>query len=203
MPERYSLKTLSKWFWLFHQIEQARLRLSGTTTTWKVPIELNGNIWCLLLKGYRALICDEHGFLLYRFIGLYTTKMKAELTAILYPERSRCAPVLSVYELVVTFHWCSVYIVKPFLTRKMFHLGILRLQLYLILKDFQYTLAIYKLKRHTRREITASDVVGWIWIKSSLWRKTIVCWCSFCTSFDALLQKTIQPSIKSSHLRVT
>ena len=33
MPERYSLKTPFKWFRLFHQIEQARLRLSGTTTT--------------------------------------------------------------------------------------------------------------------------------------------------------------------------
>ena len=62
MPERYSSKTPSKWFRLFHQIEQARLRLSGTTTTWQVPIELNGNIWCSLVKGYRAFMCDEHRF---------------------------------------------------------------------------------------------------------------------------------------------
>ena len=92
MPERYSLKTPSKWFRFFHQIEQAKLRLSGTTTTWQVAIELNGNIWCSLVKGYCA------------FIGLYTTKMKAEQTAILYPERSKCASVLSVRESVVTFH---------------------------------------------------------------------------------------------------
>ena len=44
MPARYSLKTPSKWFRLFTQIQQARLRRSGTTTTWQVPIELNGNI---------------------------------------------------------------------------------------------------------------------------------------------------------------
>ena len=42
MPEQYSLETPSKWFRLFHQIEQAKLRLSGTTTTWQVAIELNG-----------------------------------------------------------------------------------------------------------------------------------------------------------------
>ena len=106
MPEKYSLKTPSKWFRLFHQIEQARLRLSsaGTTTTWQVAKELNGNISCSLLKGYRAFKCTEHRFLFYRFIGLYTTKMKAEQTAILYPERSKCAPVLRVRESVVTFH---------------------------------------------------------------------------------------------------
>ena len=62
MPERYSLKTPSKWFRLFHQVEQAKLWLSGTTT-WQVPIELNENIWCSLAKGYRAFICDEHRFL--------------------------------------------------------------------------------------------------------------------------------------------
>ena len=38
--------------------------------------------------------------------------MKAELTAILNPERSKCAPVLSVRESLVTFHWCSVYILS-------------------------------------------------------------------------------------------
>ena len=54
MPDRYSLKTPSKWFRLFHQIGQARLRLSGTTIAWQVPIELNGNIWCPLVKGYCA-----------------------------------------------------------------------------------------------------------------------------------------------------
>ena len=49
----------------------------------------------------------------------------------------------------------------------MFHLGILRLQHYV--KDFQDTLAIYKLKRHTRREWTASDVVGYtLWMKTSV-----------------------------------
>ena len=35
-------------------------------------------------------------------------EMKAEQTAFLRPERSKCAPVLSVRESVVTFHWCSV-----------------------------------------------------------------------------------------------
>ena len=63
MPERYSLKTPSKLLRLFNQIEQAGLRLSGTTTTWQVPIELNGNIWCSLVKGYRAFMCDEHRIL--------------------------------------------------------------------------------------------------------------------------------------------
>ena len=63
-----------------------------TTTTWQAK-EINGNISCSLLKGYRAFKCTEHRFLFYRFIGLYTTKMKAEQTAILYPERSKCAPV--------------------------------------------------------------------------------------------------------------
>ena len=63
MPERYSLKTPSKLFRLFNQIEQAGLRLSGTTTTWQVPIELNGNIWCSLVKGYRAFMCDENRIL--------------------------------------------------------------------------------------------------------------------------------------------
>ena len=58
MPEKYSLKTPSKWFRLFHQIEQARLRLSGTTTTWQVSIELNGYIWCSLVKGYRACVTN-------------------------------------------------------------------------------------------------------------------------------------------------
>ena len=62
MPERYSLKTSSKWFQVFYQIEQARLRLSGTTTTWQVLIELNGNIWCPLVKGYFAFMCDETPF---------------------------------------------------------------------------------------------------------------------------------------------
>ena len=70
---------------------------------------LNGNIWCSLAKGYRAFMCDEDRFQWYRIIGLYTTKMKTEQTAMLYPERSRCAPVLSVRESVVTFYWCSVY----------------------------------------------------------------------------------------------
>ena len=84
MPERYPLKTPSKWFLLFHPIEQAMLRLSGTTIAWQVPIELNGNIWCPLVKRYRAFMCDEHRFLQYRFIGLYTTKIKTEQTAILY-----------------------------------------------------------------------------------------------------------------------
>ena len=50
MPEIYSVKTPSKCFRLFHQIEQARLRPSRTTITWQVPIELNGNIWCSLVK---------------------------------------------------------------------------------------------------------------------------------------------------------
>ena len=36
--------------------------------------------------------------------------MKTQQTAISYPERSRCAPVLHVRESVVTFHWCSVYL---------------------------------------------------------------------------------------------
>ena len=63
MPERYTLKTPSKWFRLFHQIEQVMLRLSGTSTTWQVPIELNGIIWCSLVKGYRAIMCAEHRFL--------------------------------------------------------------------------------------------------------------------------------------------
>ena len=35
-------------------------------------------------------------------------KTKSEQTAILYPERSKCAPLLSVS--VVPFHWCSVYV---------------------------------------------------------------------------------------------
>ena len=59
---------------IFDQIEQARLRLSGTTTTWQVPIDLNGNIWCSLAKGYRTFMYAEHRFLYYRFIGLYTAK---------------------------------------------------------------------------------------------------------------------------------
>ena len=103
MPERYSLKTQLKWFRLVHQIEQARLRLSGTTAIWQFSIELIENIWCSLLKGYRAFMWDEHLFLYYRFIGLYPTKMNAEQTAILYPERSKCATVLSARESMVTF----------------------------------------------------------------------------------------------------
>ena len=63
MPERYSLKTPSKSFRLFHSIEQERLRLSGTTNTWQDPIELSENIWCPLVKGYRAVMFDEHRFL--------------------------------------------------------------------------------------------------------------------------------------------
>ena len=110
MPERYSLKMPSKWFRLFHQKEQTRLILSGITTTWQVPTELNGNIWCSIVKGYHAFMCDEHRLLSYRFIGLNTTNMKDEQMAILCPERSKCAPVFSVHESVVTFHWCSVYL---------------------------------------------------------------------------------------------
>ena len=34
-----------------------------TTATWQVPIELNVNIWCSLLKGHRAFMCDGHRFL--------------------------------------------------------------------------------------------------------------------------------------------
>ena len=49
-------------------------------------------------------MCDEHRFMKYRFIGLYSTKFKAEQTAHLYPERSKYALVLSVRESVVTFH---------------------------------------------------------------------------------------------------
>ena len=74
MPERYSLKMPSNWFWLFHEVEQVQLWLSGTTTTWQAPIELNENISCSLVKGYRALMCDKHHFLMYWFIVLYTTK---------------------------------------------------------------------------------------------------------------------------------
>ena len=37
MPERYFLKTPSKWFRLLYQIEQERFKLSGTTTTSQVP----------------------------------------------------------------------------------------------------------------------------------------------------------------------
>ena len=61
-PERYSLKTPLKWFRLFHQTEQARLRLSETTTTCQAPIKVNGNILCSLVKGYHAFMCDEHRF---------------------------------------------------------------------------------------------------------------------------------------------
>ena len=43
MPERYSMKTPSKWFRLFHQIEKARLQLSGITTTLQFPIKTNEN----------------------------------------------------------------------------------------------------------------------------------------------------------------
>ena len=41
---------------------------------------------------------------IFLYIGLYTTKMKAEQTAILCPERTECAPLLSVRESVVIFH---------------------------------------------------------------------------------------------------
>ena len=41
---------------------------------------------------------------------MYTTKMKAVQTAILRPERYKCAPVLNVRESVVTFHWYSLSI---------------------------------------------------------------------------------------------
>ena len=45
MPERYSMKTPSKWFRLFPQIEKARLQFSGSTTTLQFPIETNENNW--------------------------------------------------------------------------------------------------------------------------------------------------------------
>ena len=54
MPERYSLKTPSKWFRLFHQIEQARLRRSGTPplgkfpwTQWKHLVFISERISCI------------------------------------------------------------------------------------------------------------------------------------------------------------
>ena len=43
-------------------------------------------------------------------VPIHRNEMKAEQTAILCSERSKCAPVLSVCESVVTFHWCSVYL---------------------------------------------------------------------------------------------
>ena len=55
----WDLANVNEWKIMFdpyNQIEQARLRLSGTTTTLQVPKELNGNIWCSLVKGYRAFM---------------------------------------------------------------------------------------------------------------------------------------------------
>ena len=46
MPE-YSFKPSSKWFRLFHEIENAWLKLSGSTATLHFPaLELNGNNMC-------------------------------------------------------------------------------------------------------------------------------------------------------------
>ena len=55
-------------------------------------------------NGYQAFMCDKYHFVKYRYIGRYTTKMKAEQMAILYYEGTKCTPLLRVHELVVTFH---------------------------------------------------------------------------------------------------
>ena len=52
-------------------------------------------------KSYENIHKKENGSY---YVGLYTTKMKAEQTVILCPERSKCAPALSVRESLVTFH---------------------------------------------------------------------------------------------------
>ena len=80
---RYSLKTPSKWFRLFHEIEEAELKLSGSTKTLQVPIEPNENIWCSLTNWCHAFMCGEYHCPLFRYTGLYTAKMKAEVTAVL------------------------------------------------------------------------------------------------------------------------
>ena len=63
MPERYSMKTPSKWFRLFHQIEKGRLHFSESTTTLQFPIETNENNWCSLTKGCHDFNHDEYHFI--------------------------------------------------------------------------------------------------------------------------------------------
>ena len=103
MPERYSLKTPSNWFQLFHQIEQARLRLSGTTAIWQVPIELNENV-CCSLHVWRTP---------FSVVPIHRTVHHKNESWTDGNSLSRkiqmCSCVLSVHKSVVTFHWCSVY----------------------------------------------------------------------------------------------
>ena len=105
MPERYSLSTASKWFQLFHQIENARTKLSGTTSTLQVPIELVSiyeRVSCIHV--WRIPFSVEP---IHRFVHHKNESWRDGNS--LY-RKSQIVPLLNVREPLVTFHWRWVYI---------------------------------------------------------------------------------------------
>ena len=103
MPLTFSLKRPPK-----------GLRLSHLARKWESNFKEAPKLRIFLLRGpsrndYNAFRCDGYCFPLWGCMGIYAIKLSVEVSAVLRSEWTKYFPMLSVCDLLVTFHWRWVY----------------------------------------------------------------------------------------------